>query len=527
VNSKKIIVIGSGLGGLSAAISLKQSGYDVEVFEKNDKIGGKLNVLKERGYTFDLGPSILTLPHLFERLFERSGKRMKDYISIRPLRPHWRNFFEDGQVVDLYPEPDKMAAEARKAGEPPENIERFLDYSADLYDLVNAGYFEQGLDTASDFRRFYGLRKFLKFDLFRTMHGGAARFLKTRHLRDIFDYFIKYVGSSAYHSPAFMNCLPTIQFRHDLWYVDGGMYQIALGLRRFMEEIGVRIHRHSEVTQIRTEQNRVTGIATEDGSFHPADVIVSNMEVIPTYRELLREDAALLEKLGKFELADKGTIFLDEIGEMALSLQAKIMRIIQEGEIERVGGVKTIPVDVRVIAATNKDIERAVSEGAFREDLYYRLNVFPIKVPPLRERTEDIPLLVDFFTKKYCAEMKTGRKEVSEEVLSLLTGSPWKGNIRELENSIERAVILCDGVTITTEHISLNAVPMNPHLGTLPTLPMNGTLEDTTRVALRLAESERIRKALQETKGNKSRAAELLDVSYKTLLTKIKEYGIE
>ena len=233
------------------------------------------------------------------------------------------------------------------------------------------------------------------------------------------------------------------------------------------------------------------------------------------------------KKLGKFELADKGTIFLDEIGEMALSLQAKIMRIIQEGEIERVGGVKTIPVDVRVIAATNKDIERAVSEGAFREDLYYRLNVFPIKVPPLRERTEDIPLLVDFFTKKYCAEMKTGRKEVSEEVLSLLTGSPWKGNIRELENSIERAVILCDGVTITTEHISLNAVPMNPHLGTLPTLPMNGTLEDTTRVALRLAESERIRKALQETKGNKSRAAELLDVSYKTLLTKIKEYGIE
>ena len=230
------------------------------------------------------------------------------------------------------------------------------------------------------------------------------------------------------------------------------------------------------------------------------------------------------KKLGKFELADKGTIFLDEIGEMALSLQAKIMRIIQEGEIERVGGVKTIPVDVRVIAATNKDIERAVSEGAFREDLYYRLNVFPIRVPPLRERTEDIPLLVDFFTKKYCAEMKTGRKKVSEEVLSLLMDSPWKGNVRELENSIERAVILCDGVTITPEHISLNPVPMNSHLGTLP---MNGTLEDTTRVALRLAESERIRKALQETKGNKSRAAELLDVSYKTLLTKIKEYAIE
>lgn len=233
------------------------------------------------------------------------------------------------------------------------------------------------------------------------------------------------------------------------------------------------------------------------------------------------------KKPGKFELADKGTIFLDEIGEMALSLQAKIMRVIQEGEIERVGGVKTIPVDVRVIAATNKDIERAVSEGTFREDLYYRLNVFPLRIPPLRERTEDIPLLVDFFAKKYCAEMKTGRKEVSGQVLSLLMASPWKGNVRELENAIERAVILCDGVTITPEHISLSPVPLNSHLERLPILPMNGTLEDTSRVALRLAESERIRKALHETKGNKSRAAELLDVSYKTLLTKIKEYGIE
>ena len=126
MNKKKVIVIGSGLGGLSAGISLAQEGYEVVIHEKNDKIGGKLNVLKQQGYTFDLGPSILTLPHIFERLFERSGKRMKDYIPIRPLRPHWRNFFEDGVTLDLYPEPEKMAAEARKVGEPPENIERFL-----------------------------------------------------------------------------------------------------------------------------------------------------------------------------------------------------------------------------------------------------------------------------------------------------------------------------------------------------------------------------------------------------------------
>ena len=166
MSGKKIIVIGAGLGGLSAAISLKQAGYDVELFEKNAQIGGKLNVLSERGYTFDLGPSILTLPHIFERLFERSGKKMSDYFSIRPLRPHWRNFFEDGVTLDLYPEPEKMAAEARKVGEPPENIERFLKYSAGLYDLTNDGYFEQGLDRWQDFAKHYGAFKFLKFDRF-------------------------------------------------------------------------------------------------------------------------------------------------------------------------------------------------------------------------------------------------------------------------------------------------------------------------------------------------------------------------
>src|SRR5512137_3215881 len=124
MHKKNVIVIGAGLGGLSAAISLAQEGYEVTIHEKNAKIGGKLNVLKERGYSFDLGPSILTLPHIFERLFERSGKRMSDYIPIRTLRPHWRNFFEDGKVVDLDPDPLVMANEARKVGEDPANVER-------------------------------------------------------------------------------------------------------------------------------------------------------------------------------------------------------------------------------------------------------------------------------------------------------------------------------------------------------------------------------------------------------------------
>jgi diapolycopene oxygenase len=229
---KKAIVIGAGLGGISAAISLTQEGYDVSLFEKNSKIGGKLNFHTEGGYTFDLGPSILTLPHLFSRLFERSGKKMEDYIPMRPVRPHWRNFFEDGMVVDLHPDPATMAEQARKAGEPYENVERFLKYSAGLYDLTNDGYFEQGLDTSQDFARHYGMWKFPKFDLLRSVHGGVASHFETRYFTDIFDFFIKYVGSSAYRAPAFMNSMATIQFRYDLWYVDGGMYNIAIGLGR-------------------------------------------------------------------------------------------------------------------------------------------------------------------------------------------------------------------------------------------------------------------------------------------------------
>ncbi|MBS1126747.1 MAG: two component, sigma54 specific, transcriptional regulator, Fis family [Nitrospirae bacterium] len=230
-------------------------------------------------------------------------------------------------------------------------------------------------------------------------------------------------------------------------------------------------------------------------------------------------------KLGKFELGDKGTIFLDEIAEMDLSLQAKLLRVIQEGEIERVGGIKSVRIDVRIIAASNRDIEKAAEEKLFREDLFYRLNVFPIVIPPLRERKDDIPMLVDYFVDIYCSELKTGKKTLAPDALELLINYPWKGNVRELENCIERAIILCEGDTIVRDNIVLNRQMLLE--SSLSNLPMDGPLEDSVRAAVRIAETQRISKALKETKGNKSRASELLQVSYKTLLTKIKDYRIE
>ncbi len=227
-------------------------------------------------------------------------------------------------------------------------------------------------------------------------------------------------------------------------------------------------------------------------------------------------------KLGKFELASSGTVFLDEIGEMDMALQSKLLRTLQEAEIERVGGTKPIKVDVRIIAASNKNLQEAVANNKLRDDLYYRLSVFPITIPPLRERMEDIPLLVEHFISKYNREMNMQKGGITDDAMKVLMDYDWKGNVRELENVIERAMILSDGEMITSKEISL--VPVST-----PSMEfsVDGTLDEVAKTALRIAESRRIKKALQDTGGNKTRAAEVLKVSYKTLLTKIKEYGLE
>lgn len=266
--------------------------------------------------------------------------------------------------------------------------------------------------------------------------------------------------------------------------------------------------------------------------------VAINCAAIP--RELLESElfghekgaftGADYRRIGKFELADKGTVFLDEIGEMDLALQAKLLRVLQGEAIERVGGSRPIPIDVRIVAASNRDLEKAVLEKHFREDLYYRVSVFPIRIPPLKERKEDIPLLVNHFINYYCEELKTEPKDISPQALEILMNHTWKGNVRELENSIERAVILCNGKTILPEHIGLTTLETTePFLskGSFgQDLPMEGGLEEVSNAARRIAESILIRKVLGQVGGNKSRAAEILKVSYKTLLTKIKDYGI-
>jgi DNA-binding NtrC family response regulator len=227
---------------------------------------------------------------------------------------------------------------------------------------------------------------------------------------------------------------------------------------------------------------------------------------------------ATMSKRGKFALADGGSIFLDEIGTLSPAIQSKLLRVLQEREFEPLGAERTHRVDVRVIAATNRDLKQMVSEARFQEDLYYRLNVIPIPIPPLRDRREDIPVLVDHFVEKHC--QRTGKRidRIDDEVVQALRRYDWPGNVRELENTIERAVVLATGSAITTASVSLLGATSAPAAG-LPSLRLHQNLE--------WVERETIRRALEQASGIKKDAAELMGISQRALSYYLAKYRFD
>ncbi|MBN1297987.1 sigma-54-dependent Fis family transcriptional regulator [bacterium] len=231
-------------------------------------------------------------------------------------------------------------------------------------------------------------------------------------------------------------------------------------------------------------------------------------------------------KPGKFELADGGTVFLDEIGDMAPALQAKVLRFLQEKQFERVGGNATLTVNVRVIAATNRNLKEHVRSGQFREDLFYRLSVFPIEIPPLRDRPEDITLLVDHFLDHFRREFRKSNLRLGPQTLDRLIRYSWPGNVRELQNCIERAAILTPDGIIRTEHIAVNPV-RDVKMVDLQSIPMDGSLQDVMSAVRYTIEKKLISETLKRNGWNRSQSARDLGINYKTLLHKIKEFGIE
>jgi len=258
--------------------------------------------------------------------------------------------------------------------------------------------------------------------------------------------------------------------------------------------------------------------------------IAINCAAIP--RELLENElfgsergaytGSVARKIGKFEIADGGTIFLDEIGDMDIALQAKLLRVLQERTIERLGGTKTTKVDTRVIAASNTDLKELIDQKRFREDLYYRLSVFPITIPPLRDRRDDIPELAEHFITRYCREMNKKPKTLSKEALALMERYHWPGNVRELENSIERAIILCEGKKIGPEHMAIRLSTNNEIR-----LREGAGLKEIGAHAQAEAERAAIMRVLEQVRGNKRRCANILKIDYTTLFDKIRRYEID
>jgi DNA-binding NtrC family response regulator len=296
----------------------------------------------------------------------------------------------------------------------------------------------------------------------------------------------------------------------------------------------------------------------ENSSRHGGPFIKINCAAIP--KTLMESElfgyekgaftGAVGAKPGRFELAHGGTLFLDEIGEIPVEMQVKLLRVLQESEFERVGGIKTIKVDVRLVTATNRDLLAEIGAGAFREDLFYRLNVVPIHIPPLRDRREDIPLLVDHFIAKFNERLRKQIEAVDDDAVERLIAHPWPGNIRELENLMERTVLFCEGpriqvsdlppeishlAPVSLSHLAAAALPhaapaaaSDEAARAVPAAEAlaASSLKEAVRVQTERVERELIQRALDETGGNVTQAARKLKISRKSLQTKMKEFGL-
>ncbi len=400
-DGKKAIVIGAGLGGMSAAISLAMAGLRVTLVEKNSQLGGKLNLLETHGFKFDLGPSIFTLPQVFRPLFESHGRRLEDYVNLRRVDPQWRNFFEDGTVIDLWESTENMRGELAKLPDGAaafEDYERFVAYSREQYEVVERGYLRHGFDHFWQFLRFYGLKDGRTMDWSHSMAGAIRQRIRNPHLRDILAYFIKYVGSSANDAPGFMNLMPNIQLEFGLWYVDGGMYEFARAFERRLKELGIEILLGHEVVKIESGAGRVTGVVVREGndrtSSLPADFVISNMEVIPASQKLLGQSARQLKRLERYEPACSGIVL--HLGVNRIYPQLAHHNFFyarnQEAHFDRVFREKKLPDDptIYLVAPTRTDPSQAPPG-------YDNIKILP-HIPYINERNP--------YTREDCLKLK-------------------------------------------------------------------------------------------------------------------------
>lgn len=301
---KQVVIIGAGIGGLSTAIRLAHAGYSVTILEKNPRVGGKMYEYCESGFRWDTGPSVITMPHVIEELFNSVGRILNDYLTLLPVDPLTRYFYADGTVLNAHHNLDDMNAEIEKiASEDVDGFREYMRYAEEIHNVTGPVFIYDQPPTWRSFAR-VPIWDWLKADPFRTMSDAVNSYVQSPKLRQLLGRFATYVGGSPYIAPATLNVIAHVELEGGVWYPQGGIYSIAIALERLACESGVEIKTDYGAGQIILKDGQVAGVETSDGDFLPADIVVSNVDVATTRRYLLPETHQSTRKLKKLESAD-------------------------------------------------------------------------------------------------------------------------------------------------------------------------------------------------------------------------------
>ena len=310
---KRIIVIGAGIGGLSAAIRLRSAGHQVTILEKNKIVGGKMYQIEQDGFRFDTGPSVITMRHVFEDLFESAGRRLEDYLSLIQVEPMTRYFYPDDFVLDASSDISKMAQQIEAIDERDvEGYLAYLAYAARIHRITGETFiYNQPPNLASMFK--VPPWQMMKSDPFRTMNGAIKSFVKSDKLRQLLGRFATYVGGSPYLAPATLNVIAHVELTGGVWYPKGGIYQIAKALEKLATEIGVRICRNKAVEQILVQDGAISGVLLDNGEDMDSDIVVSNVDVAMTYHNMISSEDVpeqRIKKMSNYEPSCSGFVML-------------------------------------------------------------------------------------------------------------------------------------------------------------------------------------------------------------------------
>lgn len=382
--NKKVVIIGGGLGGMSAGIRLAVDNYDVTIIEKGERLGGKLNKRGGNGFSFDTGPSILTMPWVLEQLFQNANRNLTDYIKLKRIEPQWKTFFEDGTTIELTSDLPELIRQLRSVSkEDAGELFNYLNYCSKMYEYSLKSVYKKSLRGLQDLRSMHTVKELLSMDPMKTMHQGTRKFFKDKKIQQLFNFLIMYIGSSPYHAPAVLSQLAHVQLGLGIYYVDGGMYEIANAMSKVLHELQVNVHLNTKVKKIISNGKKATGVELENGQIVEADIIVSNLEVVPTYQTLLENHPLhhdFIQEQEKFPPTVSGLVLLLGVNRKYKHLTHHnfFFSASPEKEFNQLYNEETAPEDPTIyVGISSKSDPTQAPEG--KENLFVLTHVPPLK----------------------------------------------------------------------------------------------------------------------------------------------------